>query len=259
MTDALLELPPTGDNELLQENHIFEPEYHQVIYVDACRNAAKKPGAMALGDPKLVACYPYRGALPEYADDESDPASLEYEGLVRPDGTVIDAAIVDKNPTRAVCALKSIAIRWGYVDLSTARSVSRAFYDKRKTKSGVVTGDLLINSTGDGTIGRVAVYDETFPAVVDGHITIVRLKDPKLAWYIAAYLLSKEGQRQIYRYINGSSGQVEIYPMDIARLWVPLGNKQAVNKIGAKLKAACDKYREFSQDIIQTLNLAEAE
>jgi hypothetical protein len=28
-------------------------------------------------------------------------------------------------------------------------------------------------------------------------------------------------------------------------------------KIGAKLKAACDKYREFSQDIIQTLNMAE--
>lgn len=214
---------------------------------------------MALGDTNLVANYPYRGALPDYADDEADPDSLEYEGLVRPDGTVLDVAVLNGTPTRPVCALKSIAVRWGYVDLSTARSVSRAFYEKRKAKSGVVAGDLLINSTGDGTIGRVAVYNEKFPAVVDGHITIVRLKNPKLAWYIAAYLLSKEGQRQIYRYINGSSGQVEIYPMDIARLWIPLGNTQAVSKIGAKLKAACDKYREFAQDIIQTLNLAEAE
>ncbi|QDP24300.1 hypothetical protein [Bradyrhizobium cosmicum] len=92
----------------------------------------------------------------------------------------------------------------------------------------MIAGDLLINSTGDGTIGRVAVYDEQFPAVVDGHITIVRLKNPKLAWYIAAYLLSTQGQRQIYRYINGSSGQVEIYPVDIARLWVPFGEQENV-------------------------------
>lgn len=29
LSDTLLELPQTTDSELLQENHIFEPEYHQ--------------------------------------------------------------------------------------------------------------------------------------------------------------------------------------------------------------------------------------
>ena len=255
LSETLLELPPDG--ELLQQNHIFEPEYHQAIYVDACKNAAAKPGAIMLGDLKLVKSYPYRGGQPDYADDENDPDSLEYEGLVRPDGTVLDGANIKGKPTRPVCALKSAAVRWGYVDLSSARSVLRSFYEKKEAKSGIINGDVLINSTGDGTIGRVAVYNEQFPALVDGHITIVRLKNPKLAWYIAAYLLSKEGQRQIYRYINGSSGQVEIYPQDIARLWVPLGDGKSVGKIGAKLEAACTKYREFSKDIRHTLNMVE--
>ncbi|WP_028347822.1 restriction endonuclease subunit S [Bradyrhizobium murdochi] len=256
LSETLLELPPDG--ELLQQNHIFEPEYHQAIYVDACNNAAGKPGAIMLGDPGLVTNYPYRGSQPDYADDENDPDSLEYEGLVLPDGTVLDDAKNGTVSTRPVCALKSIAVRWGYVDLSSARSVSRSFHEKKKEKSGVVNGDLLINSTGDGTIGRVAVYNEQFPALVDGHITIVRLKNPKLAWYIAAYLLSKEGQRQIYRYINGSSGQVEIYPQDIARLWIPLSDTSSMQIIGKKLEAACIKYREFSKDIRQTLNMVES-
>jgi hypothetical protein len=80
---------------------------------------------------------------------------------------------------------------------------------------------------------------------VDGHITIVRLKNANLAWYSAAYLLSDEGKRQIYRYINGSSGQVEIYPQDIARLWIPGDTPEIVKKVAMQLKAACSKHDEF--------------
>ena len=133
--------------------------------------------------------------------------------------------------------------------------MSRKFYTDKKTKSGVEENDLLINSTGDGTIGRVAVYNRWFPAVVDGHITIVRFKDADLAWYVAAYLLSEEGQNQLYRYINGSSGQVEIYPQDIARVWIPPKESQQMKKIATKLRGACKKHDEFFTDIKTALSM----
>ena len=138
--------------------------------------------------------------------------------------------------------------------MNLARSVSREFYDNNITRAGVQKNDILINSTGDGTIGRVAIFSYDFPALVDGHITIVRLNNPDLAWYVAAFLLSSDGQKQIYRYINGSSGQVEIYPQDIARLWVKPADNAKMHAVARVFQAACKKHNEFYRDLKAALN-----
>ena len=249
-SDTILELPqPEG--ELEQWNHVLEPEYHQKPYVDACTIAAKAAGAFQLGSPGILEKYPYRGIQPSYADDDEDPESLEYEGMITATGAVLDS---DKGK-RNVCAMKSAVVRRGYLDFDLARSVSRAFYNARKARCAVQKNDLLINSTGDGTLGRAAVFDRDFPAIVDGHVTIVRFKEPDLAWYTAAYLLSEQGQNQIYRYINGSSGQVEIYPQDTARLWIPPKTKPEMKKISDKLREACAKHSRFFVDMKAALSI----
>lgn len=232
---------PGAEGDLSTHNHIIEPEFHQEKYAGAVERAASHSGAFQLGKSENLARTIGRGRQPTYADDDCDPDSLDYEGMLTSTGVRLDSA----KGTRNVCALKSNCVRQGFIDFDLARSVNRAFYDKHGTRAGVKENDLLINSTGDGTIGRVAVYNKTFPAVVDGHITIIRFKDANLAWYSAAYLLSDEGQRQIYRYINGSSGQVEIYPQDIARLWVPGDTPDTIEKVASELKNACAKHDEF--------------
>jgi restriction endonuclease S subunit len=128
------------------------------------------------------------------------------------------------------------------------------FFEKVKKRASVKLNDVLINSTGDGTIGRVAIYDRLHPAIVDGHITIVRFNDPDLAWYAATYLLSTQGQNQLYRYINGSSGQVEIYPQDIARVWIPPKSESAMKGIANSLRSAVKKHEEFYSEMRSTLN-----
>lgn len=232
-------------------NHVFEPEFHQARYVDACVNAAEMEGAFQLGDTKYVVRPPSRGLQPTYADDDDEPDTLEFEGMIDIAGHELDSA----NGTRNVCALKSISVRRGYLDFSVARSVSREFAFGRGKRAVVKRHDLLINSTGDGTIGRAAVYDEAFPSLVDGHVTIVRFRKSEIAWYTVAYLLTQQGQDQIYRFINGSSGQVEIYPQDIARLWIPGASKERVKNIATKFKAASRKHREFYKDMRAALNL----
>jgi hypothetical protein len=248
--DVILELPQT-EGELERWNHVFEPEFHQQRYVEACQAAAKASEAFQLGNSEYVQRYPYRGIQPTYADDEADSETLEYEGMTTRLGTVLDA----DGGKRNVCAIKSNVVRWGYLDFGVARSVTRSFYETKVNRSAVKKDDLLINSTGDGTIGRVAVFDREFPAVVDGHVTIVRFKDRDLAWYTAAYLLTEQGQNQIYRYINGSSGQVEIYPQDIARLWIPPKSKTTMKAIASKLRGACAKHNEFFVDMKTALSM----
>jgi hypothetical protein len=239
LKETLLTL--NGDELELAENHIFEPEYHQAKYVSACDDVAALPGAFQLGSAPGLVVAPARGAQPSYADDESDPESLEFEGMTTLYGTVLDS----DDGKRNICALKSNCVRQGFVDYSLARSVTREFHGKKK-KAQVQENDILINSTGDGTIGRVAVFNSKFPAVVDGHITIVRFTNPNDAWYIAAFLLSDLGQRQIYRYINGSSGQVEIYPQDLARIWVkPPKSAEHKKAVADGLRTAAGLHLDF--------------
>lgn len=237
-SDTVLELlnPEKG---LYKTNHIFEPEYHQEQYVSACCDTQSIEGAFQIGDNHLLVQPICRGTQPEYADSEDEVDSLCYEGMVTNTGERLS----DPDKSLDVCALKSNCVRSGYIDTSLARSVSRAFYEKKK-KAAAQKNDILINSTGDGTIGRVAVYNYDFPAVVDGHITIIRYKDEKLAWYVAAFLMSEVGQNQIKRYINGSSGQVEIYPQDISRIWIKPASSERIEQVYNMYKNACEKQDE---------------
>lgn len=93
--------------------------------------------------------------------------------------------------------------------------------NRTATESGspvqIRNGDVLINGTGVGTIGRTAVYLHDEPALPDNHVTVLRTDqiDPV---FLSVFLNSPLGQWQIERHIKGSSGQIELYPHDIARI-----------------------------------------
>jgi len=230
-------------------NHVFEPEFHQDKYVLPCKNTSKLKDAFQIGNSSHLVKEVKRGMQPTYIDDETDLDSLLWEGMLTTSGKILNRAEGLDN----VCVLKSISIRFGYIDFDQARAVSRDYYDRNCNRAGVKKDDVLINSTGDGTIGRVAVYNKSFPALVDGHITILRFDDPIIAWYTAAYLLSPDGQNQIYRYINGSSGQVEIYPQDIERIWIKPASYDKMKEIYMAFKSATEKYELFNTELRKAL------
>lgn len=66
--------------------------------------------------------------------------------------------------------------------------------------------DILLNSLGEGTLGRVHLYcEETDNVVADQHISILRFKNG-LAFYIYQNLISDEGQFRLLNEISGSTG-----------------------------------------------------
>lgn len=70
-------------------------------------------------------------------------------------------------------------------------------------------GDLLINSTGEGTLGRSAqVYFEPYNMTVDSHVTIVRPAQEHLIFYVGMWGLLHE--REIEALHTGSTGQTEL-------------------------------------------------
>ena len=91
----------------------------------------------------------------------------------------------------------------------------------------LVPGDVLISSIGFGSIGKVQVFDKPGRYGTVGEVTVVRQQriNPH---YLAAFLRSSAGQLQIDRFITGATGQLHLYPRDVAKLWVPIlpGNQQ---------------------------------
>jgi type I restriction enzyme M protein len=86
-------------------------------------------------------------------------------------------------------------------------------------------GDLLINTTGEGTLGRAGVMPDiddapTFAAV---DISILKIDPTKaLPEYVALVLNSWIGKRQSLALQTGSSGQQHFYPLHFRSLRVPI-------------------------------------
>ena len=120
------------------------------------------------------------------------------------------------------------------------------------SRAHVEDGDLLVSSTGDGTLGKCAVYRGNRPSIADGHVTIVRLdQDRAYPEYVCDYLRFGFGALQIRRLFTGSTGLVELTAdqLDTVRVELP-------TDINAQ-KAASIEWRTIEQRYRGAISQAE--
>ncbi len=113
-------------------------------------------------------------------------------------------------------------------------------------------GDVLINGTGVGTIGRSASYLHSKKAIPDNHVTILRPKNGLDPIYLSVFLNSQAGQWQVKQRLRGSSGQIELYPRDIAefKVWI------APPKLQREVRDAVNRSFEARQRAAKLLDAA---
>ena len=104
----------------------------------------------------------------------------------------------------------------GGISLALARFLDESTLDKWPSKYHLLNGDILINSTGTGTVGRTRIFDNscmghyTF-VVPDSHVSVARIFEDINSKYIFYCLYSNECQRYFEENLAGSTNQKELY------------------------------------------------
>lgn len=121
-----------------------------------------------------------------------------------------------------VFVIASKAVRPARIRVDSNECTNQAFYSKPNVaRARINKGDVLLNGTGVGTLGRAGIYDRDEPAVADNHVTIIRLRDSLNPYFLMLFLNALPGQVQSERWQTGSSGQLELYPNQIERFLIP--------------------------------------
>jgi len=100
--------------------------------------------------------------------------------------------------------------------------------------------DIVINSTGTGTMGRVGIYivekdnKSAVPLVPDSHVTIIRISNNMDAQYV--YTVLKSQQSYFESQGDGSTKQKELKAAVIKSLLIPLPPLAEQKRIVAKLE-----------------------
>ena len=175
------------------------------------------------------------------------------------------AEYIQRGKSPSYSDIKSIPVisqkcnQWDGFHIEPAKFISPDTLVNYKQERFVQDHDLLWNSTGLGTIGRVALYkSELNPykiAVVDSHVTIVRSNQEQLnPLFLYHYLSSASVQNSIEDLSTGSTKQKELSLSTIKALLIPQPPLEEQKRIVAKVEEifaeldAIDKaYSELEQ------------
>ncbi|WP_436736125.1 restriction endonuclease subunit S [Streptomyces sp. BBFR102] len=127
--------------------------------------------------------------------------------------------------------LNQKCIRDGRVNLAPAR---RTLGDKVRATKILHRNDVLVNSTGVGTLGRVARWTTDVEATVDSHITIVRFDAQQVDPVCAGFAMLRS-QPEIEAMGEGSTGQTELRRTQVGSLKFTMPSPTRQRELRVKL------------------------
>ena len=179
----------------------------------------------------------------------------------------------NKQTLEAVCTIMSKGITPKYVESSSILVINQAciHWDGQRLenikyhneeisvrKRILESGDVLLNATGNGTLGRCCVFicpSDNNTYINDGHVIALSTdRAVILPEVLNAHLSLNDTQAEIYRqYVTGSTNQVDIVFSDIKKMKVPVPSMDEQIWFVEVLKQA-DKSKSVIQKALVYLN-----
>ena len=147
----------------------------------------------------------------------------------------------------------------GKINITLAQYLDESTLHKYSPDLFTRYNDIIINSTGTGTLGRIGIFEESddlikLPIVPDSHITTVRAFSINVAKYV--YLFLKANQPYFENSGEGSTNQKELRPEVIKTFLMAIPPYKEQEKIVEKFEAVCtiiDLLDAYTEDYNQAI------
>ena len=151
-------------------------------------------------------------------------------------------------------------VKLGGIDVSLAKFLDMKTFDKYPVEEYMADGDIIINSTGNGTLGRIGIFRDSdrindFVIVPDSHVTIIRIGNQMIKDYL--FFALKYYQPYLEKVGEGSTNQTELRPSTVAELFIPIPPIKEQERIVKKLLEVIpmvDMYGK-KEKLLQTYNI----
>jgi type I restriction enzyme S subunit len=125
------------------------------------------------------------------------------------------------------------------IQLGLALKISDASLSRYTEDDELKDGDIVINSTGTGTLGRIGLFKDRFNVLKakyypDSHVTIVRAKENVVIKYL--YYCLNYYRPFLESMGEGSTNQKELKPATVKNLLIPLPPIVEQHRIVAKIE-----------------------
>ena len=129
-------------------------------------------------------------------------------------------------------------VKLGGIDISLAKFLDTSTFEKYPVEEYMVDEDIIINSTGNGTLGRIGMFHDSdrindYIIVPDSHVTIIRASIQLETDYL--FYALKYYQPYLEKLGEGSTNQTELRPSTVAELFIPIPPIKEQERIVAKL------------------------
>lgn len=140
--------------------------------------------------------------------------------------------------------LNQKCVRWNFIDLQYAKGVESNWASGINEEYVTRKGDILINSTGEGTIGRSAVVDQPCIGMLyDSHVLLLRVNPQRLyPLYLSLLINSTYGQTQIENLKSSkTTNQTELGIYNLSKMTIPIPPLSEQETLVAKVQEINDE------------------
>lgn len=143
--------------------------------------------------------------------------------------------------------------RWNFIELEYAREVNDNWFNSIEKEFLTKENDIIINSTGEGTIGRSSLITKQFEGLLyDSHLLLLRLDIEKVNPAFLVNLINHEyGQSQIESLKSAkSTKQTELGVQNLIKILFPLPSKKkqdSIIELVTTKRDEADRLRKKSQ------------
>lgn len=182
------------------------------------------------------------------------PRRLFREVIARPIRLGATASMKDFDEEGEGYYMSPAVIKTYSFDLAAAKKVTAIYQEKNMRQFGLRENDLVIARSGEGTIGKVALFNDERPCIHSDFTMRVRFNEHILPEFGYHFCCSKLFQLQVEKVKRGMGNMTNFFPSQIVDFWIACPDLHRQMEIAERCRGGLNAMDDQRSDVQRLRN-----